>query len=100
MIAPMLLQPIIENCFKYSRLETHSEGYVHISIRQKGSRFFFNAENTVAPNAKSVAVSGAEVKKSGIGQVNVQQRLMLHYGESYVFDIKQDNGIYKVKIEL
>ena len=100
MIAPMLLQPIIENCFKYSRLETHPEGYVHISIRQKGSRFFFDAENTVAPNVKSVVVNGGEVKKSGIGQVNVQQRLMLHYGESYVFDIKQDNGIYKVKIEL
>lgn len=99
-IAPMLLQPIIENCFKYSRLETHPEGYVHISVRQKGNRFYFDAENTVAPNVKSVVVSGAEVKKSGIGQVNVQQRLMLHYGESYVFDIKQENGIYKVKIEL
>lgn len=99
-IAPMLLQPIIENCFKYSRLETHPDGYVHVSIRQRGKRFFFNAENTVAPNVKHVVVSGAEVKKSGIGQGNVQQRLMLHYGKSYVFDIKQDNGIYKVKIEL
>ena len=99
-IAPMLLQPIIENCFKYSRLETHPDGYVHISIRQRGNHFFFYAENTVAPNVKSVAVSGTEVKKSGIGQVNVQQRLMLHYGESYVFDIKQENEIYKVKIEL
>ena len=26
MIAPMLLQPIIENCFKYSRGETHADG--------------------------------------------------------------------------
>ena len=48
MIAPMLLQPIIENCFKYSRLETHPEGYVHISIQQIGSGFRFVAENTIA----------------------------------------------------
>ena len=100
MIAPMLLQPIIENCFKYSRLETHPEGHVHISITQRGNRFHFDAENTISPNIKAVMDNGAEERKSGIGQVNVQQRLMLHYGESYVFDIKQDNGIYKVKIEL
>ena len=100
MIAPMLLQPVIENCFKYSRLETHPDGYVHISITQRGNSFYFNAENTVAPNAMPIVGNGAEEKKSGIGQVNVQQRLMLHYGENYLFEIEQDKGIYKVKIEL
>ena len=100
MIAPMLLQPIIENCFKYSRLETHPEGYVHISIQQSGSGFCFVAENTIASNPLPFMSNGREEKKSGIGQKNVQQRLMLHYGESYDFDIKQDNGTYKVKIEL
>ena len=99
MIAPMLLQPIIENCFKYSRLETHPEGFVHISFKQKGTSFCFEAENTVAENAKTL-LPVKEDKKSGIGQKNVQQRLMLHYGDDYVFDIEQDKGIYKVKIEL
>ena len=100
MIAPMLLQPIIENCFKYSRLESHPEGYVHISIQQSGNGFCFVAENSVASNSLPFVGNGTEEKKSGIGQKNVQQRLMLHYGESYNFDIKQDNGTYKVKIEL
>ena len=100
MIAPMLLQPIIENCFKYSRLETHPEGYVHISIQQIGSGFRFVAENTIARNALPIASNGGEEKKSGIGQKNVQQRLMLHYGENYKFDIQQDKEVYKVKIEL
>ena len=99
MIAPMLLQPIIENCFKYSRLETHPDGHVHVSIWQSGSTFGFVAENTVAAIALPAMGTGAE-KKSGIGQNNVQQRLMLHYGENYSFDIEQDNEIYKVKIEL
>ena len=100
MIAPMLLQPIIENCFKYSRLETHPEGFVHISIQQLGSEFRFSAENTIASNVMPVASNGGEEKKSGIGQKNVQQRLMLHYFENYKFDIQQDKGVYKVKIEL
>ncbi len=99
MIAPMLLQPIIENCFKYSRLETHPDGYVHVSIRLTDNRFRFEAENTVAENAKPVTVVSDD-KKSGIGQKNVQQRLMLHYGNDYLFDIEQDKDTYKVKIEL
>ena len=100
LIAPMLLQPIIENCFKYSRLETHPDGYVHVSIKQAGNRICFEAENTVAENALPIAGNGGA--KSGIGLKNVQQRLMLHYGEDYVFDIEQnkDKGTYKVKIEL
>jgi LytS/YehU family sensor histidine kinase len=99
MIAPMLLQPIIENCFKYSRLETHPDGYVHVKVQQSGNKFRFEAVNTVAESAKAL-VPVNEPKKSGIGLNNVQQRLMLHYGEDYVFEIKQDKGIYKVKIEL
>ena len=100
MIAPMLLQPIIENCFKYSRLETHPEGHVHITIRQNGNTFCFETENTIAPNVIPLAGGGIEEKKSGIGQKNVQQRLMLHYGEDYKFDILREKDIYKVKIEL
>ena len=100
MIAPMLLQPIIENCFKYSRLETHPEGHVHICIRQSDDGFCFAAENTIAPTQIPIVNNGGEEKKSGIGQKNVQQRLMLHYGESYKFDIQKDKEIYKVKIEL
>ncbi len=100
MIVPMLLQPIIENCFKYSRLETHPEGYVYIGIFQKGNTFRFEAHNTIAHNVIPVVGIGVEEKKSSIGQANVQQRLMLHYGCNYRFDIQQDNDIYKVKIEL
>ena len=99
MIAPMLLQPFIENCFKYSRLETHPDGYVHVSIQQSGNNFRFEAVNTVAENARPL-VPVSEARKSGIGQKNVQQRLMLHYAEDYVFDIEQDNNTYKVRIEL
>ena len=100
MIAPMLLQPIIENCFKYSRLETHPEGHVIIRIKQSEEGFCFEAENTVAPNVMPLVGGGEERKKSGIGQTNVQQRLMLHFGENYKFDIQQDKDNYKVRIEL
>lgn len=100
MMAPMIFQPIVENCFKYSRLETHPEGFVHISINQIGNKLIFLAENTVAKNALPIMSNGSREEKSGIGLKNVQQRLMLHYGVDYVFDVQQDNETYKVRIEL
>lgn len=98
MIAPMLLQPIIENCFKYSRLESHPDGFVHVSIRQEGGRFRFVAQNSVAQNA--IIIGSGEDRKSGIGQQNVRQRLMLHYENDYVFGLEQDKNVYTVMIEL
>ena len=96
MIAPMLLQPIVENSFKYSRLDACPDGYVHISITQKGKSFCFVAENSVLNNNLP---QGAE-KQPGIGQKNVLQRLNLHYGDDYVFNIEQDTNKYKVTIKL
>lgn len=100
MIVPMILQPIVENCFKFSRLESHPDGYVHISVKQWDNAFVFVAENTIAPKVLSVVGNGGKEKHSGIGQNNVKQRLMLHYGENYIFDIQKDEQTYKVRIEL
>ena len=100
LIAPMILQPVIENCFKYSRLETHPDGFITVRIKQLGNSFSFEAENSIAKNTLPVSNGGMGEKKSGIGMVNVQQRLMLHYGENYVFDIQNDKETYKLKIML
>lgn len=96
MIAPMLLQPIVENSFKYSRLDAATDGYVHLSITQKGKSFCFVAENSVL----NTSVTKSNNRLPGIGQQNVLQRLNLHYGDDYVFDIEQDTNKYKVTIML
>lgn len=98
MIAPMIFQPIVENCFKYSRLESNSDGYVSISLIQKDGHVLFVAENSISPNA--VSNVSAHETKSGIGQRNVQQRLALYYKEKYRFNIEQTERIYKVSIEI
>lgn len=96
MIAPMLLQPIVENSFKYSRLDASTDGFVHISITQKGKSFCFVAENSVL----NTSIAKGTEKQPGIGQKNVLQRLNLHYGTDYIFDIEQDTDKYKVTIKL
>ncbi|MCF0201209.1 MAG: histidine kinase [Bacteroidales bacterium] len=97
MIAPMLLQPIVENSFKYSRLEAHPEGFVHIAVAQNDGGFRFVAENSVA---RQTAATSSMENSSGIGLQNIQQRLKLHYGEQCRFEIQQDENIYRVIIEI
>jgi DNA helicase-2/ATP-dependent DNA helicase PcrA len=70
---------------------------VQMIIEKSGLIRALEAENTVAENAKTLMLTE---RKSGIGQTNVRQRLMLHYEENYVFEIEQDKGISKVRIEL
>lgn len=96
MIVPMLLQPIIENSFKYSRLDASVDGFVHLSITQKSNSFCFVAENSVL----GTSMTKNNEKHPGIGQKNVLQRLNLHYGDNYIFDIEQDVNKYKVTIKL
>ncbi len=96
LIAPMILQPIVENCFKYSRLDVNTDGFVHFKIIQKDGTFFFSASNSV--NRTDVVIM--QKKKSGIGLINVQKRLMLHYGKNYQFNINQTTDSYTVTVSI
>ena len=97
LIAPMILQPIVENCFKYSRLDLNTDGFVHFQIAQKDGVFSFSATNLINRSSDVVIM---QKKKSGIGLVNVQKRLMLHYEENYQFNIKQTADSYTVTISI
>lgn len=96
LIAPMILQPIVENCFKYTRLDLNRDGFVHFKMVQKEGEFWFSAANSV--NRSDIVIM--QKKKSGIGLINVQKRLMLHYGNNYQFNIKQTTDTYTVTIHI
>lgn len=97
MIAPMILQPIVENCFKYSRLDANPNGFIYFRIGQKDGTADFSAKNSIANN---LATSSGQNKDHGIGLKNVQQRLQLHYGDNFRFDVKNADGIFMVNIHI
>ncbi len=94
MLAPMLMQPLVENCFKYSRLNTNPDAFVEIRITQKGDDLFFEARNSIS------AVSVVDAKKSGIGIENVKRRLELYYKDSYEYDFQLKDNEYSVILHL
>jgi two-component system, LytTR family, sensor kinase len=95
-IPPMILQPIVENCFIYSDIETNIDGYIHISLSMKDRILSLNTENTTSDKKES-----REKKMSGIGLSNVEQRLQLYYGDkNYKLDINETDSVFKLQLTI
>jgi len=95
-IPPMILQPIVENCFIYSDIESNLEGFIHIKLSIKEKKLHLSTENTTSAKKES-----KEKKMSGIGLSNVEQRLMLYYGENnYKLEINENESIFKLLLSI
>lgn len=86
-----ILQPIIENCFVHS-FRSQPEGMINVRILQIGSEIRIYIED----NGSGISVDLLDelkqelnsfdfekTEKFGIGLINVNRRIKLHYGEQY-----------------
>lgn len=96
MIHPMILQPIVENCFKHSRISSDANGFIRVSLVQNSKRLMFRAENSVATSV--VPVVAASNHDSGIGLANVRKRLELFYGKSFTLDAGNCGNVFVVEL--
>lgn len=97
-IAPMLLIPLVENCFKHGA--NKSIGKVHICIDAKvvDDFLYFKVSNTLPTKG----VSKPEfLANNGIGLSNVKKRLELGYDpKDYALDIFELEDKYRVNLKL
>lgn len=91
-IAPFLLLPIVENCFKHVSQWTDRENEIHISCRQEKNTFFLNTVNSVAP------ANGHDA--GGIGLKNISKRLELLYPGTHQLKIDQYNEQFELTLQL
>ena len=99
MIPPMILQPLVENSFKHSRLENDPNGYVHFYIIQENDNLIFIARNSVRTTSLAV-VDTSKKEKERIGLKNVKKRLELYYGDNYSFEVNNEDNNYTVTIKI
>jgi sensor histidine kinase YesM len=95
----MILQPLVENSFKHSRLVSDPNGFVHFYLIQENNGLMFIARNSVKGMSLSV-VDQNKKTHSGIGLENVKKRLELYYGNNYSFEAKQEDDKYVVTIKI
>lgn len=91
-ISPFILQPFIENAFKYI------SGNMELSINLKlmDNMLFYKIKNSIDPKYLKVS------KKEGIGLINLQKRLNQIYPGKHYFKCEQlkDSYISELKIKL
>ncbi|SNR85001.1 sensor histidine kinase [Flavobacterium sp. ov086] len=91
-IEPLLLISFVENAFKYG---TDYKGAAHVKIKifiLENSLDFW-IENTIENYLK-------DPENSGIGLVNIQNRLDLLYPDAHELTITQDSDFYRVHLNL
>lgn len=97
-IPPMILQPLVENAFKHSRVVNDRNGFVHFYLLQENNSLIFIARNSI--KEMSVSVVDSNRKHEGIGLSNVRKRLDLYYGNNYAFEAKQENDCHVATIKI
>ncbi|WP_339926360.1 histidine kinase [uncultured Cyclobacterium sp.] len=94
-IAPMLLLPFIENCFKHG-VSAKIESKIEIFVSQEGKILELKTVNLKFPaNPKSKEELG-----SGIGLTNTKRRLDLIYGNKCKLSIDEDNPENEYRTQL
>lgn len=93
-IPPMIFQPMVENCFKHSRIVDHPDGFVHLKLEQTEHEITFIAENSKPLGASMLE----DQERTGIGLQNVQQRLAILYKENAQMQIEDSDNKYSIRI--
>lgn len=97
-IAPMLLIPFVENCFKHGANKTIEPMTIDIHLAVKEDVLYFEITN---PIPKNLATNKLVKEEGGIGLSNVKKRLELGYRpEDYELNITTTDNIFKVFLKL
>jgi LytS/YehU family sensor histidine kinase len=97
-IAPMLLIPLVENCFKHGASKNIGEMRIEIDLEVTNGFMTFKIANTI-PNSNSSR--DLPTRAGGIGLSNVKKRLELGYDPSdYELTIFEEDKMFNVLLKL
>jgi len=94
-IAPMLLVPFVENAFKHG-ISLQHKSWIDISLFCKDNRLTFKVFNSLHPSQQN----DPEQRASGIGLVNVKNRLQLLYPKRHQLHIYQSDREFSIHLEV
>jgi len=93
MIAPMLLEPFVENAFKHGNI--HQAGAeINILLKVEKEQLLFRVKNTLSSQVQQKDVY------SGIGLVNIRKRLDLLYPRRYNLQVEPREDVFIAELNL
>ena len=92
-IAPLLLLPLAENCFKHGIGKT--KGTIQIDIQYSKGQLLFRTRNKTALRENPM-----NQKQGGIGIKNVEKRLNLLYPDKHLLTFVENNDLFEVEMKI
>ncbi|HKO79704.1 MAG TPA: histidine kinase [Chitinophagaceae bacterium] len=93
-IAPLLMIPFAENCFKHGASVMRGNIWVRLNITVENNLLRLDLSNS------KPVLSPAEHSKKGIGLINVKKRLQLIYPGEHILRIESTDTVYSVYLEV
>ncbi len=94
-LAPMLLNPFVENAFKHG-ISLRQPSWVYITLALDATKLYFKVHNSLHQKTGD----DPEKNKPGIGLANVRKRLELLYPDRHTLDIQATESDYFVSLVL
>jgi LytS/YehU family sensor histidine kinase len=94
-IAPLILLPFVENCFKHGASKDRVKPKIHIDIEIEPDFIQLKAMNSVPAEKKE-----DHSEKEGIGLKNVQRRLELIYPDMHELMIYRGDNLFSVECKI
>lgn len=95
LVPPLLLLPIIENCFKHGVNKSINPSWIRIDISTTDREIIFKIENSLEKESQN-AVS----QNGGLGLANVRRRLELMYPNGHDIKIFQEENSFLLVLKL
>ena len=93
MIAPLILLPFVENCFKHGASENLQQSWVKVTIDSHADHVVIKVEN-------SKSGENGVKREEGIGITNVKRRLDLLYPDRHELKIMNGEETYLVILSI
>ena len=93
-IYPMLLLPLVENCFKHGIKGNLEDTFIDIELKQKGDKFTFKIKNN------SFKEDTVNKETSGVGLENVAKNLEIIYPNSHTFSTDNKDDVFTAQLTI
>ncbi len=95
LIEPMILLPIVENCFKHCDFDSNPEAYVRVESQTlPGGHLYFRTLNSKDDYHQQ------KDKVGGVGLENIKMRLNLKYPDQHYLQIRNEAHTFEVTLSL
>ena len=93
-IEPMILIPLVENCFKHCDFEENDQAFIEMNLVLEKDQVSFTTRNTYNPDDQQ------RDKTGGVGLENIRHRLEMKYPERHQVMIKAGDGIFEIAVQM